>query len=444
MNTLRPELRPTTAHSDYSRPSDGLGRVRLIRTVLPLTAILLAVGCSDSCGGASKCSSVTPAGDAGSDAGPDAGPGSDSTSASTVSPPTGDSDSASDEDSTVTTTDEATTQISTPDASDTSASTEADASAQTDTATQSDPSTQPASTDPTGGGSSETETSTSDNPSTTPSADTSSVDTAATSSDAPSTDVTDTAGGEPTGGGTGPVSDDTTGPEVPDTEGNAYPTSEALTNDAGASEPIVEVGDGGHTVVLSCEEGGATRATLPIDSTGWVPAECNDAIQGGWYCYDDGINESGCPNTQPPFDAQQSGMCLNGDTIEDLDFMAWGAGIGLPLNDSPYGKQPWNAQARNIIGFKFVITGDAGSVPLRVNFTNSPSDTDTPPTAELPGVGTYSVLFEDALVPYWAYENADEPTDPTAIYDVQLFVVGGMVNDSYDICLTELSPIYGD
>src|SRR5262245_18748708 len=80
--------------------------------------------------------------------------------------------------------------------------------------------------------------------------------------------------------------------------------------------------------------------TLPIDEAGWVARECNDRnIQGAFYCYDDMINPTSCPapaadGTRPPPYRDGAGMCISGNTTIDATFAAWGAGLGLSLNES--------------------------------------------------------------------------------------------------------------
>lgn len=179
--------------------------------------------------------------------------------------------------------------------------------------------------------------------------------------------------------------------------------------------------------------------TVPIDATGVVLAACNNAgINGEWYCFDDGVNPSGCTENSVPFDAARSGMCLTGNTTLDENFEAWGAGIGLTLNSD----LAWNATSRDVIGFKIGMTGSSGGVPLRLSFGNTADSSDVPPTIDLPQPDEYYVLFEDAHIPEWAEDNAGDPADPTSLYYVHLVIAGGTENANYDFCVTELTPIF--
>ncbi len=186
-----------------------------------------------------------------------------------------------------------------------------------------------------------------------------------------------------------------------------------------------------------------SKDTIGIAANGWVPAECNNfGINGAWYCYDDGVNPSGCTADAVPFDATKVGMCLKGNTTEDPDFLAWGAGIGFSLNVVDDVKTAWNATSNHVIGFKIKIEGDTGDLPLRVSYKNEASEDETPPMKELPGPDEYTILFDDAAVPSWADESiAGNPPNPEALYDIQIQVAGGAVADDYDFCITELTPI---
>ena len=185
-----------------------------------------------------------------------------------------------------------------------------------------------------------------------------------------------------------------------------------------------------------------SKDTIAIAENGWVPAECNNfGINGAWYCYDDGVNPSGCTPDTPPFDAAQSGMCLKGNTTEDPDFAAWGAGIGFSLNTVEDEKMPWDAEANHVIGFKVTIVGEVNDLPLRISFKNQAEESETPPQFQLPGPGEYMVLFDDAVVPEWAEEGAGDPVDPSGIYDVQIQVAGGEIAADYEFCVTEFTPI---
>lgn len=191
----------------------------------------------------------------------------------------------------------------------------------------------------------------------------------------------------------------------------------------------------------------ADSSQLPIDSTGWVARECNDfAIQGAWYCYDDGINESGCTADTPPY-VDGMGMCLTGNTTVDDTFMAWGAGIGLSLNDlgeeGGSVKSAYQAGANGLTHFHVEITGNTAGLPVRINFTGSPDTTGTiSPFWEVPGAGIYDIAIADANVPTdWGVPESGDVADPNNLYDVQIQIVGGELAAAYSFCVTALYPV---
>jgi hypothetical protein len=184
---------------------------------------------------------------------------------------------------------------------------------------------------------------------------------------------------------------------------------------------------------------------LPIDETAWINRECTDfGIQGAWYCYDDGINPSGCPADSKPY-VPGRGMCLTGSTTDDE--LAWGAGIGLSLNESgevdgmPSVKSPFDAAAAGIIGFEITIEGDTGGNEIRVAFKVNDVD-DVAPFDDVPGADTYEVLIANAEVPSaWEVPNAGAVADPTSLLDIQIQIAGGTSNANYDFCITKITPI---
>lgn len=186
--------------------------------------------------------------------------------------------------------------------------------------------------------------------------------------------------------------------------------------------------------------------TLPIDETGWVARGCNAyGIQGAWYCYDDGVNPSGCTANTPPYVAGE-GMCLTGSTTAGDG--SWGAGIGLALNDSGMMgatasvKSPYDAVTNGITGFQVVLTGDSGGLPIRVNFTNVANPSGVSPFRQVPGVGSFDVSIADAVVPSaWEVDNAGETANAGAVYDVQVQVAGGDLAANYHVCIESITPI---
>lgn len=214
-------------------------------------------------------------------------------------------------------------------------------------------------------------------------------------------------------------------------------TGELASEDAGVDAG----GEDTEQPFLYCDGG---VSAVPISEVAEVTASCETAgIGGWWYCFQDDINPSGCIEGELPFDPDRSGLCLSGSTTVDPSYVAFGAGVGLTLNQGPNGRRPWNAAARNIVGFRVVLTGETNGLGLRVIFTTSANDRDEDPMIDLPGPGEYEILFENVRYPL-ASPLAGDPVDPAALYDAQVMVVGAESEGSYDFCLTEFTPVYGE
>jgi hypothetical protein len=210
-------------------------------------------------------------------------------------------------------------------------------------------------------------------------------------------------------------------------------------------------GSGGSSGSGAGECSNANPMTLPIDESGWVARECNDRnIQGAFYCYDDGINPTSCPpevdGTRPPPYRAGVGMCISGNLTIDPMFDAWGAGLGLSLNETggtDSSKDAYNATMNNVTGFHLEISGNTGMRPLRVGFTGSATPMDAQPFVEFAaGLTSFDVNIQDALVPSsWDDPNAGTAADPTAIYDLQVQIPGAESESTYDFCITQVTPI---
>jgi hypothetical protein len=225
---------------------------------------------------------------------------------------------------------------------------------------------------------------------------------------------------------------------------------------SGASSSSSGGADGGGIV---CS--GTDKTVLVPNSTGWLDTTCNSwGIQGSWYCYADGIgiNHGGDPTSGPdckitgtvPWSsvAPGPGMCVSGTT--GTTTAAWGAGLGLVMSQAGHdaGKMPFNASAKNIVGFAITLAGDTGQSDLRAYFNTASLDTTEYPYVGLPGLNagnspvTYNVLFKDAVVSDAPTMAASVP-NPANIYDVQVRIKGGGGNN-YKFCITSIKPIIAE
>jgi hypothetical protein len=195
-------------------------------------------------------------------------------------------------------------------------------------------------------------------------------------------------------------------------------------------------------VPATAECSGEGDPVIPQTETGWFPANSNQScFQGSWYCFDDGVNETTCVTDTPPWDATEAAMCVTGETVERTDpedFTAWGAGIGASLNDQDGDKEPFDADAAGITGFKFTVSGNLDGATLLFLIPTKKTSEDGPPefTAK---VGANTVTFDDVIQPEWA--GTDGP-DPEKLYELKWQIKGGDTTSSYSFCISNLEPIY--
>jgi hypothetical protein len=179
---------------------------------------------------------------------------------------------------------------------------------------------------------------------------------------------------------------------------------------------------------------------IPIDSDGYFPSNSNVmGFQGAWYCFDDGEVDTSCVDGDPPWSADETGMCISGSTIVDETYAAWGAGIGASLNDQGGDKEFFDADTRGIKGFKFTITGDLGGAVLKFKVPRSTKDKDTPPEAVV-DVGANSIQFDDLEPPEWD-EFSPSALDVAELTELKWQIAGGDAEAEYSFCITNVEPL---
>jgi hypothetical protein len=163
--------------------------------------------------------------------------------------------------------------------------------------------------------------------------------------------------------------------------------------------------------------GGATCPGVPIvpDATGFVAAGSNSVgIHGSWFVYSDCTDLKGknCAMVTSPvgngFANVGGKLCTSGQTSTATG--AWGAGIGLELNDGPP-QMPYDTVAHGVKGFCFVLSGATiPSTTIRVAFpTKDNNDNAYFEAVSTPGMHT--VLFADTAQGSWVTtKTAFEPT----------------------------------
>jgi len=282
-----------------------------------------------------------------------------------------------------------------------------------------------------------------------------------------STPITGGTGSTPITGGTGatPITGGTGSTPITGGSGGATGGGTAGTGAGGATGGTAGTGAGGTTGGTGGGLGGTAGAVenvidcsavsgsgLPINETGWLDASCNSiGLQGAWFCFDDGVEQHSCVDGEPPFETGR-GMCLNGTSAVDPDYLAWGAGIGLSLNETGGDdsvKTAYNATANGVVGFRVTLEGDSLGQSMRIGYSTlaEPGDNLTPFVevgALEPGQPLVAeVIIEDTVVPeaWETIPNAGEYGNPEASFDLQIQFPGGDVAGNYEFCVTKLEPI---
>ncbi|MDP9000616.1 MAG: hypothetical protein M3O46_10945 [Myxococcota bacterium] len=230
--------------------------------------------------------------------------------------------------------------------------------------------------------------------------------------------------------------------------GSSSGGSSSGVNDGGADGTVAH-GDGGGL----CTNSDMTR--INIDPSGFA---CNNqwGITGAWYCFSDTAGSStSCPGGTAgigviPINTAGNAVCISGTTAATTaSSTAYGAAIAVELNHpNPDAgpKSPFNAQAKNIVGFAITISGDSGGSILNINFPPAQNARGESPGVAVPGVNsgtspiTYNVLLADAIMS----DNDATPikvVDPTNVTDVQVKIDVDGTAHNYNFCVTKIVPI---
>ena len=151
----------------------------------------------------------------------------------------------------------------------------------------------------------------------------------------------------------------------------------------------------------------APCAGIPIvpDATGFVAVDSNPlGIHGSWFAYSD-CNDLGGQNCATVTTPSGTGfanvggkMCTSGQT--SMSPGAWGAGLGLELNDGPP-QMPYDTLAMGVTGFCFTLSGPTiPSTSLRVAFPTR-NHQDDPYFTAVTTPGQHSVTLAESAQGSW-------------------------------------------
>jgi hypothetical protein len=195
-------------------------------------------------------------------------------------------------------------------------------------------------------------------------------------------------------------------------------------------------------------EVGAVSQEL-VNPSGWIGGDINSTaddpfgIQGGFWAGGDGIAYT--PPTGNPCNA--SGCCIQGQTILDPSYNAWGAEIGFDLGYFP------NAQAAsapsvcsyrgNADCFDMVLTGSSGGNPVYLMARASPTQLPKGQSDPMLAIPAFSngwsgrLCFADLACSTWSPDCKVTGN----WYAVDALVVGGQRNADFSVCLTSLKAV---
>ena len=205
------------------------------------------------------------------------------------------------------------------------------------------------------------------------------------------------------------------------------------------------VGQGGTpTGSGGASTGCSAEANYPnlVNVDGWIGCDATvstdnpSGLQGAFYLYGDDI--ACTPASGNPCATGE--CCLDGATIVDnVDYLAWGCGIGLELNSDggdPSVKSPYAGTASC---FDITLTGTSGGNAVRIGFTQMvPSE--VAPFVEVPAVTgsiTHTVCFTDVACPAWGIEQGT-CSETGQNYELQVQVVGAERESTFSLCLSSL------
>jgi len=213
-------------------------------------------------------------------------------------------------------------------------------------------------------------------------------------------------------------------------------------------------GSGGSGGASSTGSGGASGAGgagtacpgVPIvpDAMGMVASGSNSVgIHGSWFEYSDctDLKNMNCSTvTTPPassFPNTAGKMCTSGHT--SMASGAWGAGIGLELNDGPP-QMPYDTTAHNVVGFCFQLSGATiPSTSIRVAFPTK-NNNDNAYFSAVTTPGQHTVRFSDTAQGSWV--TATSAFEPKAVMLLQFQIPSSTTASvPWDFCIEGLTAV---
>jgi hypothetical protein len=181
---------------------------------------------------------------------------------------------------------------------------------------------------------------------------------------------------------------------------------------------------GGDAGTASVPDAPCSGIPIVPDATGFVAADSNSlGIHGSWFAYSD-CNDLGgqnCATVTAPsgtgFANVGGKMCTSGQTSSSAG--AWGAGLGLELNDGPP-QMPYDTVAMGVTGFCFTLSGPTiPSTSLRVAFPTR-NHQDDPYFTAVATPGQHSVSFAESAQGSWVTTKSAFEADQVMLLQFQI------------------------
>jgi hypothetical protein len=215
---------------------------------------------------------------------------------------------------------------------------------------------------------------------------------------------------------------------------------------SGAGGTSATTGAGGTSATTGAGGSGTACPGVPImpDAMGMVAASSNSVgIHGSWFEYSDctDLKNMNCATvTTPPassFPNTGGKMCTSGHT--SMATGAWGAGIGLELNDGPP-QMPYDTTAHNVVGFCFQLSGATiPSTSIRVAFPTK-NNNDNAYFSAVTTTGQHTVLFSDTAQGSWV--TTKSAFEPNAVMLLQFQIPSSTTASiPWDFCIEGLTAI---
>jgi hypothetical protein len=228
--------------------------------------------------------------------------------------------------------------------------------------------------------------------------------------------------------------------------GGARAGSGGTTGAGGSGAGGITSGTGGASGPAGVGGSGAGCPGQPItpDAMGMVAAGSNPlAIHGSWFEYSDcaDLNNVNCSTVTTPaansFANVGGKLCTSGHTSTAAG--AWGAGIGLELNDGPP-QMPYDTTAHGVIGFCFQLSGTTiPSTTIRVAFPTK-NNNDNAYFSAVSTPGQHTVLFSDTAQGSWV--TTKSAFEPNAVMLLQLQIPSSTTASvPWDFCIEGLTAI---